>query len=292
MVTMEPPLRDTAPDPDAKDSQDFFVWKEVETWANGLPGWQRWIVRLTADAGRISAADLEVPWALLLRDSGLSSSDAELPSVPSLAVQTTSSREVRWKLREVRDLTHVNAITERAVLPIGDSLTVVYGANGSGKSGFARLLASVCFSRGRVRVLPNVHADAPDDAVVDASIVLSTSGDGADVTVRVAELNACREEIARLEVLDASASRREHADRVTSFRLFRQDLVEAQAAITRAAVEARRLLLEFADALEGAAAESAASRATCPNAARAAARRTGRAPCCAARLGRGDDAWS
>jgi energy-coupling factor transporter ATP-binding protein EcfA2 len=57
-------------------------------------------------------------------------------------------------LHEVRG---VNKIKDRATLTFGKgNLTVVYGANGSGKTGFARVLKQACGSRTKEDIHPNV----------------------------------------------------------------------------------------------------------------------------------------
>ena len=64
------------------------------------------------------------------------------------------------RVEEVTQVFGVNAIKHGASLPFGTgSLTVIYGQNGSGKSGFARLLKQLCGSRSRDEIHPNVFND-------------------------------------------------------------------------------------------------------------------------------------
>ncbi len=58
---------------------------------------------------------------------------------------------------EIKNFQNVNALVPAQCLPIGPALTVVYGANGAGKSGYTRVLGCAGFMRGDVDVLPNVH---------------------------------------------------------------------------------------------------------------------------------------
>ncbi|MFC7286439.1 AAA family ATPase [Herminiimonas glaciei] len=60
-------------------------------------------------------------------------------------------------LVELADVSGVNAIKTGAKLTFGKTgLTVVYGSNGSGKSGYARLLKQICGSRAKEDLLKNV----------------------------------------------------------------------------------------------------------------------------------------
>ena len=71
----------------------------------------------------------------------------------------------------------MNALLNSATLTFSPGLTVIYGGNGTGKSGFARLLSNVCFSWAQHRILPNVYEDAggrvpaADITVIDGSQV-------------------------------------------------------------------------------------------------------------------------
>jgi energy-coupling factor transporter ATP-binding protein EcfA2 len=58
---------------------------------------------------------------------------------------------------------HVNALSEESALDFGlEGLTVVYGDNGSGKSGYARVLKGIARSRHREPILSDVFRDGAD----------------------------------------------------------------------------------------------------------------------------------
>lgn len=58
---------------------------------------------------------------------------------------------------EIKNFQNVNALVPEQSLPIGPGLTVVFGANGTGKSGYSRVLGCAGFMRGDAEVLPNVN---------------------------------------------------------------------------------------------------------------------------------------
>ncbi|MFB4166162.1 AAA family ATPase [Alteribacillus sp. JSM 102045] len=53
-------------------------------------------------------------------------------------------------------MNNVNALSQNQSITFSPNLTLVYGENGSGKSGFSRLLSTGCVSR----VLPNLKGDS------------------------------------------------------------------------------------------------------------------------------------
>lgn len=96
-------------------------------------------------------------------------------SLPFAAVVpgSISQAAIRPKLR-IRDLSEVrgvNRIKDRAALSFGSGdLTLVYGANGSGKTGFSRLLKQICGSRAREEIHPNVFDKAAQACEAKISI--------------------------------------------------------------------------------------------------------------------------
>lgn len=66
-----------------------------------------------------------------------------------------------FRLRKLDKVVGVNAIRENACLDFGAvDLSVVFGMNGSGKSGYARLLKHACGARHKSDLLPNVFGAA------------------------------------------------------------------------------------------------------------------------------------
>src|SRR5690606_34198985 len=50
----------------------------------------------------------------------------------------------------------VNALAENQTVTFSDGLTIVYGDNGAGKTGYIRILKQACRARGREDILGNV----------------------------------------------------------------------------------------------------------------------------------------
>jgi energy-coupling factor transporter ATP-binding protein EcfA2 len=63
------------------------------------------------------------------------------------------------KLRLINDIENVNALHQGQAIEINENLTIVYGANGSGKSGYVRLLNNAFISRGDKNILQNVFVE-------------------------------------------------------------------------------------------------------------------------------------
>lgn len=117
------------------------IFKEIIDWSASLPTWQREAVRLLLENGEITATDIaDLVERVKQGDDG--KVEVVIPSP-----QPTGTSAVA--LTKLEHTCGVNALAEGQVLefqgPTG--LTVIYGENGSGKSGYSRILKHACRSR-------------------------------------------------------------------------------------------------------------------------------------------------
>ena len=134
------------------------IEEAIVEWDQNRPVWLRVIFRRITENGEISDIGLRNIVDMVVAGN--------LASPPPLAVTdlpTRSGALDRVELRSISDLENVNALLNEEALTFGAAgLTVVYGDNGSGKSGYARLIKEVAEARHKERVLPN--AFVPDAA--------------------------------------------------------------------------------------------------------------------------------
>ena len=105
----------------------------------------------------------------------------------------------------IKNLKNVNAIPDTSVLTFGLGLTVVYGHNAAGKSGFARMLSAACFCRSEPNIISNIYDDNAPDAPASAEIVIDL-GNASPETVAVTAGDE-NEMLRRISVFDASVAR-------------------------------------------------------------------------------------
>lgn len=86
------------------------------------------------------------------------------------AVFASSGSTPDLRLSKVDKVSGVNAIRTGAKIEFGRDITVVYGQNGSGKSGFSRLLKHVCGARTKLDLLPDVFSAAPPEPQAEVTI--------------------------------------------------------------------------------------------------------------------------
>jgi len=143
---------------------------DVIMWANSLPAWQGDVVRrlLTTGEQPLRAQEYSEIMALAKAALKLAPPPENLKPVPPAPGKFSGapSTTIAVKLLSIDNVRNVNIIKAGQTQPFAESgVTVVYGDNGSGKSGYSRILKLACQARDKdERVLPNVFATATTGA--------------------------------------------------------------------------------------------------------------------------------
>lgn len=124
----------------------ILAWSEKD-----LALWQRDALRrlFLSGSGTLSATDIDDLAAILKSSNGIADPMGRAAS-PLAAEQLPAPAVggVDVRLLKMRDLLNVNRIAAKQTLPFSPSgMTVVYGGNGSGKSGYSRVLKRACRAR-------------------------------------------------------------------------------------------------------------------------------------------------
>lgn len=134
------------------------VLQEIQQWAPNLPSWQQDAVARLFANGELTTADYDDLYALLKAEHGIADPKARIArKLEPAQVAAVQNPETLLQLVALRNLRHVNALAENQSLPFGRTgITVIYGDNGSGKSGYSRVLKKACRARDQTeRILPD-----------------------------------------------------------------------------------------------------------------------------------------
>jgi hypothetical protein len=181
------------------------VYRDLVEWGGSLPLWQNELLRRIAKGPELTDSDVAE-----LAEAAVKESEAQELPFPRLSAAdfpATAQVDDGIRLLSVGSLKNVNALRADQTLVFGDQLTVVYGHNASGKSGYARVLKKVFRARVVDEILPNLRDD-PSAIVGKASAALSFAHAPDDIqTVAWTDGEALPENFARFAVLDAQCSR-------------------------------------------------------------------------------------
>lgn len=139
--------------------------KEIVGWAATRPPWQQDALGILIETGTISDSDLDSLVATCI-DPILSTGKLKKYSDSS-----SDSSKDPVSLIAIRDPLGINALADGQELKFAPSgLTIIYGDNGSGKSGYVRILKSACHTRdGNTQILRDLEdtQETPQSATIE-----------------------------------------------------------------------------------------------------------------------------
>lgn len=194
-----------APEAVGEDAPQATIWGELNAWGKSIADWQRYIISHAVRDGTLSDEHIDEAYRLFLREKKLDNGDEELPDVPDSVTGRAAAEGTPLALQAVKSLKNVNAIPEVAHVTFGPQLTIIYGHNGAGKSGFARMLSCACFSRSRPKIIRNIYDDDAPEVPATAQFVINR-GNGADEDIDFTDGDE-HDDLKRVSIFDSSVAR-------------------------------------------------------------------------------------
>lgn len=159
--------------PPTEVSVGMTAAEEILDWSGSRPLWQRDALRRIVLKGELDQSDLAELVLIAKEQRGVTESNASPPAAVPLASShlPTSGMAQAVSLSAITDVQNVNALAHGQELSFqSQGLTVVYGDNATGKSGYVRILKKVCRARAAdTPILPNVFeasTGAPPHATI------------------------------------------------------------------------------------------------------------------------------
>lgn len=160
------------------------ILQEIFSWSKDLPAWQQdAIARIYANR-ELAAADVDDLYALAKAEAGIEDPQKRVPKALDAAQVATPTDPKRLvQIVAIKDLSNVNALAEGGRLPIAETgLTVIYGENGAGKSGYSRILKHACRARDqREPILPDAKVDPASAGTPSAKFEVCIDGGKEDL---------------------------------------------------------------------------------------------------------------
>ena len=157
-------------------AKQVSVLEEILKWSADRPAWQRDALRRLVQNGGLTGEDVQLLTLSCKAQHSLAPAVATEPlSADHIPTRPVAGRTVT--LSGIRDVRNANALAPKQTLKFGGTgLTIVYGDNGSGKSGYARILKRACRARARGEtILPNVFG-TPTNEPAQATLLYRVEG--------------------------------------------------------------------------------------------------------------------
>lgn len=179
---------------------------EILKFSKELHPWQVDALKRLLQKSELTATDKKEIVDRACLDHNVKTSDTALPVLKlkdeEVPVTVIGPRSYMVGLG---DLENVNALKTGSRLALGKGLTVVFGQNASGKSGYARVMKKACTARAIDPVLPNVYADKP--AKGPAKAVFQIEEDGTEKKEEWEDGSNPPTSLRRFAVFDAKCGR-------------------------------------------------------------------------------------
>ncbi|HAN49110.1 MAG TPA: ATPase, partial [Nitrospira sp.] len=160
------------------------ILQEILGWTQGVPAWQSDAAARLLAKQTLNAEDLDDLYALLKMAHGIPDPKNRTPKpLASDQIPAPVKASTHVELLAMKNLQHVNAIAENQYLSFGSGgLTVIYGDNGSGKSGYSRVLKRACRARDQMEAIhPNAYLPAGKAGAAEATFEIVVNGVKQDV---------------------------------------------------------------------------------------------------------------
>lgn len=142
-----------------EEQQVESLESEVNKFVENLPYWAKYLADKILSGNIISDEIIDFSYRFLLDELKLS---GEIEK-PEIKLNYNSNNIGIYKpdliLSKLENVEGVNALIENQTIEFSPNLTIIFGANGSGKSGYTRLLKKAFYSKAPEEILPNVHIE-------------------------------------------------------------------------------------------------------------------------------------
>jgi energy-coupling factor transporter ATP-binding protein EcfA2 len=136
------------------------IWDELELWSKDFTPWQRLLLAAAVRSGVIPQGTLDQAYSLFLSEYGLANVPEPYPSIPGSVTGRVTNSSGKTRLRRIHSPSGINRLPFSSELEFSDGMTIIYGGNGVGKSGFARILSNACFSRQQHPIYSDIFDDS------------------------------------------------------------------------------------------------------------------------------------
>lgn len=128
-------------------------------WLKTLDYWFQYASNKLLENEPLSDDLISMTYALFKEEYGLEEEFYGQAEIEYNEITESEEVDETIQLKEIKHIENVNALAPEQTISVHPNLTLIYGHNGTGKSGYIRLLNNAFRSRGDKEILPNVFED-------------------------------------------------------------------------------------------------------------------------------------
>lgn len=139
-------------------SQMETLESEIKKFAETLPYWAKFLANKILSGGNVSDNDIDTSYSYLLEELKLKA-ETNKPDITINCITNSGNYQSDLRLSKLENVEGVNALVENQSIVFSPNLTIIYGTNGSGKSGYVRLLKKVFYPKSPEEILNNIYIE-------------------------------------------------------------------------------------------------------------------------------------
>lgn len=215
------------------------AFEMILAWSSGRPAWQQDALRRIVASGALGPEDIAELVQLCRKGCGDTSIAVEAKPLTAAHLPASAATAQSIGISSIRNVAAVNRLASGQVLPFAlQGITVVYGDNGTGKSGYSRVLKRACRARFPGEILPNAF-DPSAEKGATATIDYAVSGVAAQEPAEWSDADGPHPVLSAVSVFDRECGQvhvREKSE--VAFRPFGLDIPDELAAASVGVKEA------------------------------------------------------
>ncbi|MBN1414341.1 MAG: AAA family ATPase [Bacteroidales bacterium] len=132
--------------------------EEIHDWIGRLEYWEQWLAIKILSKQTITDSDVKLAYKYFLEDNGLAEKKTAQPKIKIAPASSSAAITEDFLLSEIKGIKGINALKDEQSIPISKNLSILYGDNGVGKSGYIRILNNAFLSRGDKTLHNNIYS--------------------------------------------------------------------------------------------------------------------------------------
>lgn len=133
---------------------------KIITWLKGYDYWFQYAGNRLLEGENVNENLVNETYKLFKEDYALKAIEGDRVPIEFNEIEfDATSAAGNLQLKQIKEISNVNALATGQSIQVNPNLTIIYGANGTGKSGYVRLLNNAFNSRGDKHILPNVFSE-------------------------------------------------------------------------------------------------------------------------------------
>lgn len=175
---------------------------DLNTWFQERSAWVRLAVKKFQEKEDLDEDDFKELIDICLKEAANDLNEDDIPDVHISFGRSSSKNKI--KLKSLKNIKGINALAPKKPLDFGENnLCIIYGRNGSGKSGFVRILKHICEARHPGKLLSNVFESSQTEQKCD----LEYEVNGHDKTINWKKNDGWIEDLRTVDIYDTSSGK-------------------------------------------------------------------------------------